>query len=354
MIFAAMTAMFTLTAFAMDFTISPEFPENQRDMDNGFYDLMVYPGQVQDIYLTVRNERSHDIVVRIERINATSGSGGHINYGNRFAQMDETLLHSFEDMAVLQNEYETIAADSSIRVPIRLNIPAEPFDGAILGSIRVTREITPEEIAASNDQGGVFLNQFASFTAVRLVQSEDFANLTPDFLLREVSVETANRRASITANIRNPVPLLVRGASITGTVHNLENNQLYFEQSFSSAEFAPSSIFPLRMVDDDGYGLEAGDYRVAIAIEFEGQTWNFEEYVTIEQSLADEINKSAVNLTGKERTFSFWDTIPTWLLIVISVIVILALVLIISIIRKQKSIDINALLSEYEKQKASG
>ena len=356
-----MTATLTITAVAMDFSVTPEYPENQRDINTGFYDLMVYPGQEQNIYITVANITDADIIVLIEAITASSAPGGHVNYSGAGAEMDVTLRHSIEDMLVFENSHELIPANSERRIAARLTAPNEAFDGAILGSISVTREITEAERQQAEEEGTMFLNQFSFIQAIRLVQSDDFENIPVDFALRNIDIELINRRAGIVANIRNPQPLLVKDASITGTIYPAGTDEVYFELTMPYAEFAPNSIFPFTIMDEGGFGIEAGDYTAVITVEHGGNRWTFEENFTIESQVAAEINEGALNLTGEERTAaptSFWDTMPTWLLVILGIVLILVLVLIIVMImaflKKQQPVDIGTLLNEYEKHKANG
>jgi len=272
-------------------------PENQRANERRFFDLLVYPGQEQDLTMRIGNKSEKEIVVLVELITASTSRNGNINYTSR-GMMDETLVHSFEDIAELPQSHYTIPAESYINVNIKLTVPDQPFEGVMLGAIRVLREATAEEREAA----GAVVNQFAHVTAVRLVQNANAEEMTtPDFALGEISAELINFRASIIAHIRNTEPILIKNASITATVFPRGSEHPIFEYNLVSVDFAPNSIMPYSFVDREGYGIEAGDYTMRIYIEHEGKTWSFEEDFTITPQAATAVNERALNQQGQQR-----------------------------------------------------
>ena len=62
-----------------------------------------------------------------------------------------------------------------------------------------------------------------------------------------------------------------------------------------NVDFAPNTVFPLTMLDREGFGLFAGNYRAIITLEHEGQTWTFEEDFVITNTQALAINDGALN-----------------------------------------------------------
>jgi len=306
-----------MPAAAMEFSVNADLPENQRQNGSLFFDLLVYPGQEQEIEIVISNTSDADIVVLVETIAASTNRNGQINYTSREPR-DESLKFSFEDIAKIPESNYVVPAESSIRVPISLTIPNEPFEGAILGSIRVLREATQEE----RDAAGAIVNQFANVTAVRLVQSEAAENIPADFTLAGLSATLVNYKASIVANIRNPQPIIIKGASANAVVYPLGSEKAIFEQSIETLDFAPNSTFPLSFIDREGYGIEAGDYKAVIEIRYKGQAWNFEQDFTIEPQVAETINDGALNQTGQVRPgteAAGMGGVPIWAVIAIAV-----------------------------------
>jgi len=335
-VLASLAALLTIPAAAMDFSVSAVLPGNQRPNGSAFFDLLVHPGQEQDLIVEISNTRSTDIVVLVETITASTSRNGQINY-TASGKMDDSLEHSFEDIVAMPQSYYDIPAKTTIQVPISLTVPDAPFSGAILGSIRVLREATQEE----KDAAGAIVNQYAHVTAVRLVQSENAEEIPADFALGEINVELVNYRASIIANVSNTQPIIIKGATASAVIYPKGSDQAIFEDSIESLDFAPNSVFPYSFVDREGYGIDAGDYTVAINIGYDGRDWNFRQDFTIDPKTADEVNEGAVNQHGQVRPeaegIAPAET-PAWVYIMIAIggAVLTALIALVIMVARRK------------------
>jgi len=330
-VLALMIAALTIPVAAMDFQVLPELPDNQRHNDSTFFDLLVTPGQRQNLVIEIRNISDNDIVVLVETITASTGRNGQINYTSR-GELDETLRFSFEDLVTLPQDHFEVPALSSIEVAIDLEVPNEWFDGAILGSIRVLREATQEE----RDEGGMIVNQFASVTAVRLVTREDAEEIPVDLALGEITAELINYRASIVVPIRNLQPRIIQGARATARIFPLGANQPIFEYNLERLDFAPNSVFPFSFVDREGYGIEAGDYTAVIEVEHEGEVWSFNQDFHITAQAAATVNESAVNQHGAVRPqqgLTMW----MWIAIIGGGLLLIVIIILIIVLARRKS-----------------
>ena len=246
--------------------------------------------------------------------------------------MDETLKFSFEDIASVTDESITIPAQQSTTIPVSLTIPEEPFDGMILGSIRVLREPTATEIA----EAGAILNQFAFVTAVRLVQDNNAENIPAEFILADVRPELVHSMANIIATIRNPQPKIIRGAGVSANIYPQGSNNAVFVYHSETFDMAPNSVFNLSFIDRERQGLTAGNYTAVIEITFEGEVWRFTESFTIEPQVAAEINAGA----DLAEPTTFWDEIPAWMIFAaasVLMILIMLIILVILLTRKRNA-----------------
>jgi hypothetical protein len=321
---------------SVEFSITPVLPENQQQNDSSFFDLLVYPGQQQNLTVIVHNESSEDIVVLVEAVTASTNRNGDVDYTSKTATMDETLQTSLEEIITIPQTHYTVPADSSLPVSVTLNVLEQPFNGIILGSIRVLKEVTEEERAA----GGMIVNQFAYVVAVRLAQSRNANNIEPDFALGEVTAELVNHRASIVAQIRNPMPRLTSAASVTATIYPKGSDQSIFSYDMPDVSFAPNSIFNLSFVDNAGYGIDAGEYTAKVSVEYQGETWNFDKDFIITAQEAAVVNESAVNQQAQQspRTPGVIGGIPQWLIYagitVLAIMLISLLILTVVVVKR--------------------
>jgi len=324
-----MVAVLMIPVAAMDFLVMPELPENQRQSSSTFFDLLVTPGQKQDLVIEIQNISENDIVVLVETITASTSRNGQINYTSR-GKLDETLRFSFEDLVTLPQDYFEIPALSSIKVALALETPNEWFDGAILGSIRILREATQQE----RDEGGMIVNEFARAIAVRLVTREDAEEIPVDLAVGEITVELINYRASIVVPVRNLQPRIIKDARAVAQIFPTGSNQPIFEYTLDNLEFAPNSILPLSFVDEAGYGIDSGDYTAVIDIEHDGEAWSFNQGFHITAQEAVTVNENAINQHGAVRPQQQGLTLWMWIAIICGVVllvVILTLMIVLSL-----------------------
>ena len=325
-----MTTVLCMPAMASTgFSVSLVFPENQRQNGSAFFDLLVHPGQEQELVVSITNSSDEDAAMLVDIITASTSYHGEINYTDRNGLMDESLQFSLEDLISLPLEPVNVPAGETVDVPIGLKVPMEPFDGILLGAITVVKEVTQEE----RDAAGAIVNQFGYVTAVRLTQSENAENIPAEFAPGDITAELTHHRASIVAQIRNTQPKFIRDASASMEIFKQGSRVSIFKDEIQRLEMAPNSIFPYLFVDYDGYGIEAGDYMAVITLSHEGQTWNWEQDFTITPETAEAVNEGAINLVEK----SWWDTISLWMLIVMGVLVIIVVLITVMMIKTSKA-----------------
>ena len=281
----------TAGATAGGFTVSPILPPNQDPDTRGYFDLVVTPGEFQEIGIMVRNATDDEtILLSISAITATTNGNGIINYTDP-DRSDETLrqTHSFASMAQIGETSVTLGPGEQRDITITFTIPDEAFDGIILGSIAVLRELTDED----RENAGMIVNRHRHVLAVRIKMSEE--PVEPNFLLGGVSASLVNHRAAIVADIRNPQPRITQNVEANAQIYPLGSETPIFQISNPSVAFAPNSVFPFSMVDEAGYGIQAGMYLARIQLHHDDRTWEFEHEFEILAEEADEINQSSVN-----------------------------------------------------------
>ena len=271
---------------SMGFSVEPHFPSNQIS-DLGYFDLRLTPGQEQEVTLTVTNPTSTEIAVVVEAFTVSTARSGSIDYSSERTN-DETLQHSISDLITIPQPHVIIPADSARDVTLHLTAPNESFDGILLGSLRILREPTEQEL----EEAGAIVNRFAH--AMAIVLSTDDREVQADFALGDIASQITNARASIVVDVRNPQPKLVKEVAAQARIVELESNKEIFSDTLD-VDFAPNSIFPLTFVDRAGYGISAGSYRAYVTLEYAGQTWELEQEFEISPAQASTVNSAALN-----------------------------------------------------------
>jgi hypothetical protein len=334
-----------IPAAAIGFSVTPELPVNQRENTNSFFDLLVSPGQEQELFLTVNNSTDADIVVSVEALTATTTLYGDINYSSR-GESDATLLYSLEDLVRIPEENITVPANSSASVPIFLTSPPEAFEGIILGSFLTVRHITDEE----RELAGAIVNQYAFSTPVRLMNSEEALQVPADFLLGEVAAELVHNRASIVANVINPQPKLIRNAVASAHIFPAGSTTPVFELELENVDFAPNSIFQFSIIDEAGTGVRSGDYTARITIAYQGETWVLEQSFTITEESAAAINELAVNQGDDVEADSSLNLLLIAAIAAGSLLLLTVVIIVVVVNRKRKPVSVADLMQEYERK----
>lgn len=271
------------------FSVTPVLPENQVPETTSFFDVVVVPGDQQELAISINNSRDTDITVELSLFSPGTASNGSINY-TASGRADVSMAYSFEELALLTTPREvTVPANSRMIVPVIVDIPVAGFDGIILGSVHALLGITEEEIA----EAGMIVNRFAFAIPVRLRGND--VPIAPDFALGEANIGTFNHRAAIIAEIRNPMPRLVMGASVSAQVLTAAGDAV-FTVTNMPVDFAPNTIFPLTMQDAAGVGIPPGDYTIQVQVEHDGTVWDLgPETFNIAPAQAQQVNEAAVN-----------------------------------------------------------
>jgi len=271
------------------FSVTPVFPENQSDGVTSFFDLWVTAGQQEVIYIRVSNLTDSEIFVDAALITATTSREGTIDYSSARGFI-EGKPNALTNIASVQEGYIFIPARGDIDIPIVIDIPADGFDGIILGAVEVMLGVTEEERAA----GGMLMNRFAQ--AIPIVLREHGAAIPVAFEIGEISAGLFNGMATVTVEILHEQPRLTMATRINARIYPEGSSTPIFNFQNINADFAPNSVFAFPFVDLAGHGIEYGDYNVVMQITHNDVTWDFEYDFTIAPLHAAAINDDAVNI----------------------------------------------------------
>ena len=341
-VFFTITMMLPVEARAsMGFSVEPHFPSNQRG-NPGYFDLRLTPGQEQELTLTVTNPTDTEIAVEVEAFTVSTSRGGSIDYSAERTN-DHTLRHSISDLVTIPEPRVVIPASSTRDIVLHLAAPAESFEGILLGSLRVVREPTEQEL----EEAGAIVNRFAQAMAI-VLSTQDTA-IESDFLLGDITSQITNARASIVVDVRNPQPKLVKGVAAQARIVELGSNVEIFSDTLDEVDFAPNSIFPLTFVDRAGFGISAGNYRAYVTLEHGGQVWELNKEFEIAPAQAFAVNSEALNQTQQTALGTGGDGMSMITLVIIGGAVLLLMAVAVIIIARQRKRSNEMLLQMQEK-----
>lgn len=315
-----------LPVVALDVGVSvvPVLPDNQVESEDKYFDLILQPGETQELALLVSNNSAFDIELSIEAGTATTNANGMIVYAATPQYAEQTLQHAFAQLADVQTESLALPAGATEQVTVSVTMPESPVEGIILGAISVV-QTTPQ-----TDEGSNLSHEFAYAIPVKLSGSEE--RLPVSFEMGDVFLSPQGTQVAISTHIRNVAPAIGKELEILASLYNMEGETV-IASAASAVEIAPNSIFPFLVTDDLNLGLDPGDYRMEVKInqgEGEGE-WTLEAPISLTKEQLDGLTynrSSSFQLPSIVRMF-------LWILAVIVVVAVIAFSLLLLHIRRE-------------------
>ncbi|MBO0470110.1 DUF916 and DUF3324 domain-containing protein [Enterococcus sp. DIV0242_7C1] len=318
---------FSLSAEAsVGFTYKVNRPENQRNMDVGYFDLKMNPGQKQSVTIDLTNESDKEVVAVVSLNSAKTSSNGVIEYGPNEIDNDKSLKYDFKNV-VKAPEKVTIPAKSTVPVKLDITMPEATFDGVISGGIQLKGEVDKKN---REKQKGV-INEYAY--VVGMLLSETDTVVTPELALNKVSAGSNNYRNSVFVNFSNIKPAYLENLTMDVQIMKKGSEAVLYDTKKANMRVAPNSMvdFPVSM---NGERMVPGDYSAHVVASTKDKKWEWDEDFTITDEEADKYNDEDISLV-KEQGIN-WKMIAMIVGSVIAVIVVIYIIVRASLNKNKK------------------
>lgn len=267
---AIMTLLFliylpSVKAEAINFSVTPMFPDNQIGGGKSYFDLEMNPGTNQVLSITLANNSDKTIILKTEVAPATTNKNGLVEYMPNDSKPDKSLKFNMKELVKLPKEI-SISAHTSKKIQVNVKMPEEAFKGIISGGITFKQKKFTNEKNA-----GVSLNsEFQSVVALLLRQTTDV--VTPDLKLSSVVV---NQDESVQKNIlevllQNSQPTYINQMIVQAKISH--NNNTNINTTFESGvmQMAPNSNFALpinlsNLRNSQGF-VKSGEYNIELTV----------------------------------------------------------------------------------------
>jgi hypothetical protein len=317
-----------IKAFTMasefNFAVTTVIPENQRDKDKTYFDLLMEPSQQQTIEIELRNDTDKDVKINPEINAATTNINGVVEYGSNDIKTDPTLFYKMEDIVTTEEEV-VIPANGNYRLKLDINMPEEEFNGFLAGGITL-KEIEDEENSDTNNSddgtGMSIKNEYAYVVAILL--SENDTEIVPELRLNDVFPDQINARNVISANIQNIMPMYMNQMTVEAKVTKKGSSVVLYESSSEGLQMAPNSNFnyPIPL---NGEKMKGGNYTLTLTAASMGEEWTWTKDFTIEGEKAVALNKADVSI---KQTDYAWLYVAIGIGLLLLVIILWILILI--------------------------
>lgn len=332
---ALLPALLALAAMALpaaasegaNFSVTPLYPDRQEQQNLGYFNLTVQPGETLELSVLVTNSGTEDITTFVEAVPASTNRNGIIHY-EKDSVFDETLKINFSDITDVSSSEVTIPTGQTREVPFTIRVPAEPFEGAVMGAVRVLKK--PNQSAEASGMANI-TNQFSYLIGVVLRESEGI--IAPAFDMTNVKLESVNYKAAVVNYIRNPMPESFDKISVDAQIFAEGSSEPLLKDTKEDVRMAPNSVFEFTLVDQNTAAFAPGNYVSRVHLEREGQTWDFEVAFTVDAAVADAVNENTiVDTLPAAETAAEASSLPVWAIVLISVGGVLLLLVIILVL----------------------
>ena len=324
----------------MDFTaFVASFPEGQRG-DKPYIDLLMDPGQRQEVTLEVRNLSNVERVLLLEVGTATTSSSGVVSYcPDQVAQPDSTLLFPMEDL-VMTPERVVLEPGETKQLLLTIQMPELLFEGVLAGGISISPQFDSEQDVEEVE--GMVRNFFAITIPILLRQME--SEVHPQLQLNSVTAGHRNSRNAVIINLQNIKPMFINEAVAIVQVSRTGEPNDFWTIPWEG-QIAPNSTFNL-YVPLGGYEFAGGEYQVEVEFFASNGMWNFTDSFILTEEEAQILNEEDVEQTEAST--------PWWIFLLIgaaSLVLLFAIILVVGWMLKKRSnhkaqLEVEALLRQ--------
>lgn len=327
-LFIYLTNIITINATEnnINFGVAAIIPENQVDKSKSYFDLMMKPGDVQEITIKIFNSNKERKTFDINLVYATTSNSGLIDYTvDDISKKDESLDISLTEIASNYPKEVQIDANSEYDLKITLTMPEEEFDGVVLGGVNISQRLEDDP------KQEIMINNQYSYV-IGIILRENNNKISPNLHLKDVKPDMLNYRRVISANIQNSEATLIKDLELAGKVFDNNSNSNVPVLEFNKENFsvAPNSNFNFIM----HWGNEdfvPGNYRLSLKATSENHHWEWDEEFTIDAKKSEEINRNSILTSEISRV----NTGINYLLI--GLVITLLIIIVILIIKLSKS-----------------
>jgi hypothetical protein len=295
------------------FSVRAILPESQRDTGVTYFDLLVEPGETQELQVEIYNHEDTMLEVQVTPTTASTNRNGLIVYESQ-EEYDESLKHPISELVEIDANTVMVPARGSQIVNIRLEIPEEPFEGYLLGGLHFEKVVNEEE---ASEQDVQIQNRYAYLIGLQV--TEGHLDVEPNLELTGIEPGLVNYRTAVVANIQNNQPIIMGDVAISAEIYEADGEEPIKIATMEDVQFAPNSTMDF-VVDWENEPLEEGTYRLDLVATHPDETWEWsEEFTIVEED--ETLNDNAVEVKSQTNFTSFFVIILAIFVLVIIILV---------------------------------
>ena len=261
-----------------------EHPDNQIT-DGEALNLMMKPGQKQQVKVKIHNVTDEKIVVESKIAGARTNGNGGLEYSPTKLKKDKSMKYDLTDLVTIPSSVE-VPAKGIADLVLDIAMPSTAYDGIVTGGIQLMEK--DRAIETTDENGAVIENKVAYLFGVTLQMTK--TEVKPDFDLVSVEAGLQNYRNAIFINLSNTQSMISKDLTLTTEITGKGKTDVLYEKKKMDISMAPHSImqFPVSL---DGDVMKAGDYEAHVVLKGYDQEWKWDKEFTITEEEADKFNQ---------------------------------------------------------------
>lgn len=273
--------------------------EDDTDTNNSTWELNTKPGKVLHGAVSVQNTSNESAKYTVSFEQARTNSQMNIMYSNGGTNKSLDPNMKLSKIAKVDGKDSatiTVPANSTTALPVTLTMPAKEFDGYILGSVVVTKQV-PKGYKVKDG----FTNQFMYTKTVQITESI----VNPTAVLtntKKGGVKVVAGQQEFQLRIKNNEPSYIGNMKMSAKITYKKTGDVVLTDKQTGRSVAPNSSFTYRLPSERV--MRAGKYHYVVTMTNEKtkKSCTFINDFVVSQASATSV--------GIGRSIAF---IPTWI-----------------------------------------
>lgn len=275
----------------MSYSVKANLPENQRNKEHTYFDLLMEPKQKQTISITFENNSEKPIELEVNYHTAQTNDNGVIDYKGIKERKDSSLAYDLNEL-ITGDQTVKLNGNEKKEVLYTITMPEQKFEGILLGGFHIHKKVKE----SSMNQKVQIKNDYSYVIGIQLTETEE--KVTPELKLNTVEPGLNNYRTTLFANLQNTTATMITDMTVTAEVYKEKSKEVLHKTVKNNQSMAPNSNynFPISW---DNQSFQSGKYSLKLnAVDKAGHKWSFNKNFEIKDNVK-KYNEEAVDVKGQ-------------------------------------------------------
>ncbi len=312
--FITLFPSYKASASDMAYSVKANLPENQRNKEHTYFDLLMEPKQKQTISITFENHSEKPIELEVNYHTAQTNDNGVIDYKGTKERKDGSLAYDLKEL-ITGDRIIKLNSKEKKEVPYTITMPEKKFEGILLGGFHIHKKNNEN----SNAQKFQIKNDYSYVVGLQLTESEK--EVMPELKLNKIEPGLNNYRTTLLANLQNTTATMITDMTVTAEVYKEKSEEVLHKVVKNNQSMAPNSNynFPISW---ENQPFKPGKYSLKLnAVDKVGHKWSFNKAFEIKDD-AKKYNEEAVDVKEQVNKNDYIINILIFIIILVSGIVI--------------------------------